>query len=146
MADADPKDEVRDVHRPEGGAGGAGEKAYHRPPEAVNAAAPRRLTPNGVHPADFLLLPDGRPLLATGYRAGMGPFGVRALVGSADGAFDWEKHFVLVDDAPSIDCGYPSSVPLKDGRILTVYYGRSTNHPQWRVHCGAVSYRVPSEP
>lgn len=114
--------------------------------EGQSWSAPRRLTPNGVHPADFLLLPDGRPLLATGYRAGMGPFGVRALVGSADGTFDWEKHFVLVDDAPSIDCGYPSSVPLKDGRVLTVYYGRSTNHPQWRVHCGAVSYRIPSEP
>jgi hypothetical protein len=107
---------------------------------------PKRFTADGVHPADFLLLPNERVLLALGYRAGTGPYGVRALVGDKDGTFAWDKRFVLVNDAPSIDCGYPSSVLLKDGRVLTLYYGRSKDHPEWGVHCGAVSYRLPDLP
>jgi hypothetical protein len=106
---------------------------------------PRRLTPASVHPADLLLLPDERILLATGYR--VGPFGVRGLVGTKDGMFDWGKHFTLVNDAPNGDCGYPSSVLLRDGRVLTVYYATgSKDHPAWRVHCGAVAYKVPATP
>ena len=107
---------------------------------------PKRLTPDSVHPADFLMLPDERVLLVVGYRAGTGPYGVRGLVGDKDGTFAWDKRFVLVDDAPSIDCGYPSSVLLKDGRVLTVYYGRSKEHPEWGLHCGAVTYRLPNLP
>ena len=51
------------------------------------------------------------------------PYGVRALV-SRDGGATWErdKGFILAWDARSSDCGYPSSVQLEDGRILTVYY------------------------
>ena len=45
---------------------------------------------------------------------------VWGLVGDEAGNFDWEKRFVLVNDARTNDCGYPSSVLLKDGRILTV--------------------------
>jgi hypothetical protein len=81
---------------------------------------PRKVTPAKVHPADLTLLPDGRVLLVVGYR--VGPFGVRALVGDGAGSFDWERRFVLVNDATNGDCGYPSSVVLKDGRVLTVYY------------------------
>jgi hypothetical protein len=99
----------------------------------------RKLTPAKVHPADLLLLPDNRVLLVTGYR--VGPFGVRGLVGDADGRFEWDKRFVLVNDAVSTDCGYPSSVILKDGRALTVYYATGSKaHPEWRVHCGAVTF------
>jgi hypothetical protein len=104
---------------------------------------PRKVTPARVHPADLLLLPDQRILLVTGYR--VGPFGVRGLVGDPDGTFDWERRFVLVNDAVSGDCGYPSSVLLKDGRVLTVYYAtQSKEHPDWGVHCGAVTYPVPA--
>lgn len=102
----------------------------------------RRLAPEGVHPADLLLLSDGRVLLVAGYR--VGPFGVRGVVGDAEGRFDWARRFILVNDARSRDCGYPSSVLLRDGRVLTVYYAtRVAEQPQWRVHCGAVTYRVP---
>jgi len=105
----------------------------------------RSLAPAGVHPADLLLLPDGRVLLVAGYR--LEPMGVRGVVGDAQGRFDWAQHFVLVNDARSRDCGYPSSVLLHDGRILTVYYAtRVAEQPQWRVHCGAVTYRVPERP
>jgi hypothetical protein len=110
--------------------------------DAKTWSEPRKLTPGRVHPADLLLLPDKRVLLVTGYR--VGPFGVRGIVGDADGGFDREKRFVLVNDAVSGDCGYPSSVLLKDGRILTAYYATgSKEHPDWRVHCGVVKYQVP---
>jgi hypothetical protein len=106
---------------------------------------PRKLTPARVQPADLVLLPDQRVLLVTGYR--VGPFGVRGLVGDREGRFDWGRRFVLVNDAVSADCGYPSGVLLKDGRVLTVYYATgSKEHPDWGVHCGAVTYRVPAGP
>ena len=101
---------------------------------------PVKVAPPSVHPADLCALPDGRVLLVTGYR--VGPYGVRGLVSDTAGQFDWQQHFILVNDAASGDCGYPSSVLLKDGRVLTVYYATgSRQHPQWRVHCGAVVYR-----
>ena len=105
---------------------------------------PKKLTPAAVHPADFLLLPDERVLLVTGYRAG--PFGVRAMLDDKKAIFDWKQSFVLVNDATSADCGYPSSVLLKDGRVLTVYYAvGSKDSPKWGVHCGAVTYKVTSK-
>jgi hypothetical protein len=104
----------------------------------------RKLTPASVHPADLVVLPDKGVLLVTGYRAG--PFGVRGLVGDKDGKFDWKQRFVLVNDASGADCGYPSSVVLKDGRVMTVYYAvKSKEHPKWGVHCGAVTYKVPAK-
>jgi hypothetical protein len=100
---------------------------------------PRKVTPAKVHPADLTLLPDGRVLLVVGYR--VGPFGLRALVGDAAGSFDWKRRFVLVNDATNGDCGYPSSVMLQDGRVLTVYYAvGSKDQPRWGVYCGAVTY------
>ncbi len=106
---------------------------------------PRKLAPAQVHPADLVLLPDQRVLLVTGYR--VGPFGVRGLIGDKRGRFDWQRRFLLVNDATNRDCGYPSSVLLEDGRVLTVYYavGRK-DHPTWGVHCGAVTYKVPARP
>ncbi|NIA16610.1 MAG: hypothetical protein GWP08_21340 [Nitrospiraceae bacterium] len=104
---------------------------------------PKQVTPNNVHPADLVLLPDGRVLMATGYR--VGPYGVRGLIGDANGNFDWGKRFLLIDDGIGGDCGYPSSVVLKDGRALTLYYANgSKDHPGWRVHCGALVYTPPS--
>ncbi len=106
---------------------------------------PRQLASGAVHPADLVLLPDRRVLLVTGYR--VGPFGVRGLVGDGEGRFDWRQRFVLVNDAMNGDCGYPSSVPLKDCRVLTVYYAvGSKEHPSWAVHCGAATYRLPAKP
>jgi hypothetical protein len=104
-------------------------------------SAPKRLTPDSVHPGDLLPLPDGRMLLMAGYRVG-DPFGVCGMVSDASGTFDWQHHFLVVDDLLSRDCGYPSSVLLKDGRVLTVYYGRSKEHPEWRMHCGAVTFQL----
>lgn len=106
-------------------------------------APPQRITPRNVHPGDLCLLPGGRVLLTVGQRAG--PFGVCGLVSDASGSFHWSRRFTLLEDAVSRDCGYPSSVLLRDGRVLTVYYATGRKeHPEWKVHCGGVVYVPPA--
>jgi photosystem II stability/assembly factor-like uncharacterized protein len=103
---------------------------------------PRQITPSGVHPGDLCALPDGRLLLTVGDRES--GYGVRGMIARAGQPFDWEERFTLVDDAVSKDCGYPSSVVLGDGRVLTAYYAtRCREQPEWGVHCGAVTFRPP---
>jgi BNR repeat-like domain len=103
-------------------------------------AEPRKLTPTSVHPCDMVVLPDGRVLLVTGHRV-KPELGLRGVVSDAKGQFDWGRQFPLVVDATNGDCGYPSSVVLKDRRVLTVYYAVGIKeHPEWKVHCGAVTY------
>jgi hypothetical protein len=102
----------------------------------------KQLSPINVHPADLCLLDDGRVLLTMGNR--VGPFGVLGIVSDSQTHFDWEKRFALVTDAASGDCGYPSSIALKNGRALTLYYAtRAKEQAGWGVHCGAVTYQIP---
>jgi hypothetical protein len=72
-------------------------------------------------PPHLITLRDGRVLVTYGYRHE--PFGQRACL-SRDGGrtWDYDREIVLLDDAPSGDLGYPASVELDDGSILTVYY------------------------
>ncbi|WP_029006954.1 exo-alpha-sialidase [Azospirillum halopraeferens] len=73
------------------------------------------------HPYDACPLADGRLLLAYGYRHR--PFGVRARLWNPvreDPAAAAE--FIVRDDSPSADTGYPWAVALPDGRALVVYY------------------------
>jgi len=82
---------------------------------------PRRITRKGEHPADLVRLHSGRILLTYGQRNP--PYGVRALVSDDEGE-SWDDHqrITLVGEAATSDCGYPSSVQLDDGAILTAYY------------------------
>jgi len=103
----------------------------------------KQLTPVNGHPAERSVLPDGRVLMTVGNR--VGPTGVLGMVGDTRGQFDWEKRFALVNDALGRDCGYPSSIALKDGRVLTLYYAtRVKNEPAWKAHCGAVIFTPPA--
>ena len=78
-------------------------------------------TPMWGHPAHLLQLDDGRLLCSYGYRRQ--PYGVRACVSEDHGAtWNIEQEIVLRDDGESRDVGYPSSVQLGDGTIVTVYY------------------------
>ena len=72
-------------------------------------------------PPHLITLRDGRLLVTYGYRHE--PFGQRACL-SADGGktWDYDDEIVLRDDGPSDDLGYPASVELADGTIMTVYY------------------------
>lgn len=81
-------------------------------------------TPLWGFPPHLLLLDNGSVLVAYGHRRP--PFGQRAAI-SADGVtWNVENEIVLRDDAPNKDLGYPASVQLQDGRVLTVYY---QSHP-----------------
>lgn len=81
---------------------------------------PVQITKDSEHPGDLIQLRDGRVLLSYGERNA--PRGARAIL-SADGrTWDNSKPIVLADDAPVTDCGYPSSVEIGNGKIVTIYY------------------------
>ena len=48
------------------------------------------------------------------------PYGERAMI-SRDEGKTWDSNWIL-SDGPAKDLGYPASVELPDGRIMTVYY------------------------
>ncbi|MFO1068377.1 MAG: sialidase family protein [Geminicoccaceae bacterium] len=81
--------------------------------------------PTGIdgYPAHLLALPDGRLLCTYGFRRP--PFAIRAVL-SADGGRSWDTAppLTIRDGLPGKDLGYPGSVTLADGTILTVYYAR----------------------
>lgn len=72
-------------------------------------------------PPHFTTLTDGRILLTYGRREA--PLGIRARV-SDDNGESWSEEIILRDDMHDSDLGYPSSVQLKNGDILTIYYNR----------------------
>ncbi len=72
------------------------------------------------YPPHALRLRDGRILLTYGHR--WHPYGQRAQLSDDGVDFSKYRELVIRDDAIDADLGYPSSVELDDGRILTVYY------------------------
>ncbi len=80
-----------------------------------------RPTPIWGYPAHLLRLHCGDVLASYGYRRE--PMGQRACL-SHDGCATWDvdNEIVLRDDATSVDLGYPSTVELEPGEMLTVYY------------------------
>jgi len=73
------------------------------------------------HPADLLRLADGRVLLTYGHRHT--PLGVRAVVSHDEGeTWDLDHIWALREGGGSNDLGYPHSVQLADGTVVTVYY------------------------
>lgn len=77
--------------------------------------------PTGVQgsPPHLIRHSTGAIICVYGYRKE--PYGERAMISYNEGA-TWETDFILRDDAPDGDLGYPASVELDDGSILTVYY------------------------
>lgn len=70
-------------------------------------------------PSHLLKLKDGRLLMTYGYRRQ--PFGNYARI-SSDHGKTWGEAMTISDDATNGDLGYPSTVQLKDGSLLTVWY------------------------
>lgn len=70
-------------------------------------------------PPHLLLHSSGAIVMTTGRR--IAPFGERARI-SKDGGKTWSDEIIISQEAPDWDLGYPSSVELSDGSILTVYY------------------------
>lgn len=77
-------------------------------------------------PPHLLVHSSGAVVMVYGRREA--PFGERARV-SLDGGATFGDELVIGDEAESSDLGYPSSVELDDGRILTVYYQKLPGDP-----------------
>jgi hypothetical protein len=71
------------------------------------------------NPPTLNRLPDGRLCIVYGYRAE--PYGIRAVL-SEDNGERWSAPIVLRSDGGSADLGYPRTVVLPDGTVLTAYY------------------------
>lgn len=70
-------------------------------------------------PPHLLRHSSGAIVLTYGWRHA--PYGQRARISRDDGA-TWSDEIILRDDGPDGDLGYPCSVELPSGDILTVYY------------------------
>ncbi|MCA1964990.1 MAG: glycoside hydrolase, partial [Prosthecobacter sp.] len=70
-------------------------------------------------PSHLLRLRDGRLLMTYGHRRP--PFGNQARV-SSDHGKTWGEPILLSGDGKGGDLGYPSTVELSDGTLLTVWY------------------------
>ncbi len=77
------------------------------------------LSETGGAPAHLLQLRDGTLISVYGYRNA--PYGIRMMY-SKDGGETWNTDNVLYDEGESGDLGYPASVQLENGDILTVFY------------------------
>ena len=90
----------------------------------------------GGYPGHFLRLRSGRVLLVYGTRSGTERS--TNVIYSDDQGATWSKPVRLVDYQGK-DGGYPSSVQLPDGQVLTAYYAkRADYHP--RYHMGALTW------
>ncbi|WP_414660629.1 sialidase family protein [Horticoccus sp. 23ND18S-11] len=76
------------------------------------------------HPVDLIQLKDGRLLASYGIRTPhTRPTGVRACFSRDNGeTWDLATEVQLRNDFGNWDVGYPESLELADGRVLTVYY------------------------
>ena len=70
-------------------------------------------------PSQLLKLRDGRLLMTYGHRRL--PFGNQARL-SADHGRTWSEPMIVSGDGTVSDLGYPSTVELADGTLLTVWY------------------------
>jgi hypothetical protein len=91
------------------------------------------------HPAHLFWLADGRVLLTCGLR-NPGLWGVAARLSNDEGE-TWGAPRLLVNLDDATDGGYPSSVQIEDGTIVTAYYAnRIAAHR--RYHMGVVRWRL----
>jgi hypothetical protein len=110
--------------------GGVGELYSSRSYDGgLSWEAPRRTGIWG-QPGSLIELSDGNILCTYGYRRK--PYGVRCCL-SRDRGRTWvlDEEYILRDDAPAWDIGYPFSIELKGGDLMTVYYfvdGMGTRH------------------
>ncbi len=109
-------------------------------------SGPEQITRKSEHPADLTLLQSGKLLMTYGRR--LRPMGCGALV-SEDSGKTWNTDTEVLlagDGIKNTDLGYPSTVQLDDGTIVTVLYyasgsEMSDGHRGWGdVSCQAIHY------
>lgn len=77
------------------------------------------LSDKGGAPAHLMVHSSGMLISTYGYRDE--PYGIRAMF-SADGGKTWDINNDIYTNNVSSDIGYPSTVELSDGSLLTVFY------------------------
>lgn len=92
-----------------------------------------QITEHRQHPGHILKLKDGTLLLTYGNRI-KEYYGV-AVKTSKDNGVTWGEEYRVVGDFHPLDGGYPASVQLPDGNILTAYYAKSVDSHN-RYHMG----------
>ena len=88
---------------------GDGGKSWSMPRPTGICGSPPHMT---VHSSGAVILTYGRREM---------PYGERARI-SYDGGKSFGEELVISEEAPCSDLGYPSTVELSNGRLLTVYY------------------------
>jgi hypothetical protein len=78
-------------------------------------------------PSHLLRLRSGKLLMTYGHRRP--PFGNQARI-SGDGGRTWSELVIISGDGPGGDLGYPSTVELADGTLLTVWYEAMKGSPR----------------
>ncbi len=79
------------------------------------------LDKTGGAPPHLILLKSG--VLLSTYGRRKQPYGIMAMI-SLDGGENWQKDLRLYENTASDDIGYPSTVELPDGTLLTVFYAK----------------------
>jgi hypothetical protein len=82
------------------------------------------------NPPSLVLLPDKRLVCVYGFRSPVHSLRTRI---SADGGRTWGPEHILRGDARHFDLGYPRSVLRSDGRIVSVYWFNTAQHPQSHI-------------
>ena len=78
-------------------------------------------------PSHLLRLRDGRLLMSYGYRRK--PFGNQVRI-STDHGKTWGEPVTISGDGANGDLGYPSTVELQDGTLLTAWYEQMSSRPR----------------
>lgn len=79
----------------------------------------RLLEEDGGAPPYLIQLKSG--VIISTYGRRKQPYGIMAMI-STDGGESWEKDIRLYENAGSDDLGYPTTIELDDGTLLTVFY------------------------
>ena len=83
---------------------------------------PRQLlSDHGGAPAHLIYHSSGAVISVYGYR--QYPYAIKAMI-SFDGGKTWDIDNVLYEQPHSADIGYPATVELKDGSLMTVFYAK----------------------
>jgi len=77
--------------------------------------------PLGFHGSPPHLIKHSSGIIICAYSFREKPYGIRVML-SRDNGQSWEYNYILRDDGIHPDLGYPSSVELADGSIITMYY------------------------
>lgn len=96
---------------------------------------PTQVLPNyGGAPSHILEMPDGTLVATYGYRSTK-PYCLKVMF-SKDKGETWDTGYHLYENNFSPDLAYPSSLLLKNGNILTVFYARAQETPPsvvWQI-------------